>query len=491
MDFRNTGFTNQDGDDVEERPTMKQERILFVTGRLAEYSLRQVLDKLAPQVEFEYEICVLNVQVAALMHVPLIKRRLTVPAGIDWVMLPGLCKGDLQVLTDHFGLPFKRGPKDHFDLPEYFGQEGQPPKDLSQFDIEILAEINHAPFLSDAEILQQAEHYRQNGADLIDVGCVPGENWKRAGEIVRMLVEAGHRVSIDSFDRAEVEAAVKNGAELVLSCNHSNLDWVSKLGAEVVAIPDLPSDFDSLHDIVDQLVRAETPFRIDPILEPIGYGFTASLERYYRARKEFPDVEIMMGIGNLTELTEVDTAGLNVLLAAVCQELQIHSVLATEVINWAQSAIKEFDHARKLVKYAIDNQSLPKHIDYQLVMLRDPKLKELGQEALLNLSKQIRDPNYRIFAEQNELHVMNRDGYWKGTDPYELFDQFQAANPKDLDASHAFYLGYEMCKAMTALTLGKQYQQDQPLNWGFLTQAEISAQERRRQQGEEPQCGPR
>jgi hypothetical protein len=60
-----------------------------------------------------------------------------------------------------------------------------------------------------------------------------------------------------------------------------------------------------------------------------------------------------------------------------------------------------------------------------------------------------------------------------------------------LDASHSFYLGYEMCKAVTALTLGKQYQQDQPLSWGFLTQEEVSAQERRQEEGKGPQCGPR
>ncbi|MFK7777902.1 MAG: dihydropteroate synthase, partial [Gimesia sp.] len=249
--------------------------------------------------------------------------------------------------------------------------------------------------------------------------------------------------------------------------------------------------FDSLRSIVDQLVRTDTPFRIDPILEPIGFGFTASLQRYFQARKEFPEFELMMGIGNITELTEVDTAGINLLLAALCQELKIHSVLATEVINWAQSAIREFDYARRMVKFSIDKKSLPKHIHYQLVMLRDARLNELGQGALNNLASQIRDPNYRIFAEEAELHVMNRDGYWKGTDPFELFDQFEAANPKKLDPSHAFYLGYEMCKAMTALTLGKQYQQDQPLNWGFLSQEEFSAQERRRQQGEDPQCGPR
>ena len=39
----------------------------------------------------------------------------------------------------------------------------------------------------------------------------------------------------------------------------------------------------------------------------------------------------------------------------------------------------------------------------------------------------------------------------------------------NVDASHAFYLGYEMAKANIALQLGKQYEQDQALNWGYLT----------------------
>jgi hypothetical protein len=33
---------------------------------------------------------------------------------------------------------------------------------------------------------------------------------------------------------------------------------------------------------------------------------------------------------------------------------------------------------------------------------------------------------------------------------------------------------------VTALTLGKQYTQDEALNWGFLTIPEVSAHERRK-----------
>ena len=42
-----------------------------------------------------------------------------------------------------------------------------------------------------------------------------------------------------------------------------------------------------------------------------------------------------------------------------------------------------------------------------------------------------------------------------------------------MDPNHAFYLGYEMAKAVTALTLGKDYRQDQALDWGYLTKPEI------------------
>jgi hypothetical protein len=214
-------------------------------------------------------------------------------------------------------------------------------------------------------------------------------------------------------------------------------------------------------------------FRIDPVLEPIGFGFAPSLGRYLEARRRWPDVEIMMGIGNLTELTEVDSAGLNLLLAGFCQELAIRSVLTTQVINWCRSAVREFDLARRLAYHAIRNQSLPKHVDSRLVLLRDPKLREVSIAELDELAAGIKDPNFRIFAERGELHVINRDGHRQGADPFELFEQLGP-----LDPVHAFYLGYEMAKAVTALTLGKNYRQDEPLRWGFLTRPEVSARHR-------------
>ncbi|MBX3437756.1 MAG: dihydropteroate synthase, partial [Planctomycetaceae bacterium] len=200
---------------------------------------------------------------------------------------------------------------------------------------------------------------------------------------------------------------------------------------------------------------------------------------YYEARRRWPDFPVLMGVGNLTELTEVDSAGVNMLLAGICQELGITSVLTTEVIHWARSSVQEFDLARRLVRHAVKHQTLPKHVDSSLVLLRDARINEFGAETLERMASSLTDPNFRIFVERGEVHVMNRDGYWRGTDAFELFDRFTAGTAP-LDASHAFYLGYELSKAVTALTVGKRYIQDSALTWGFLTVPEVSAHERRR-----------
>jgi dihydropteroate synthase-like protein len=280
-----------------------------------------------------------------------------------------------------------------------------------------------------------------------------------------------------------VEAALEAGAELVLSVNGTNVaharGWHDRFpAAEVVAIPDTPTDLDSLARTVARLAEWGVPFRIDPILEPIGFGFAASLGRYIDARRRFPTAEILMGIGNLTELTDVDSAGVNVLLAGFCQELGIRSVLTTSVINWCRSAVKEFDLARRLVYHAVREKVLPKRLEPGLVMLRNPKVHEHGADALAELSRRVTDRSYRVFAERDEIHVLNGSIYLRGNDPFALFEALLAADHR-IDPSHAFYLGYEFAKAVTALTLGKNYTQDQALRWGFLTVPEQSHREDR------------
>jgi dihydropteroate synthase-like protein len=443
--------------------------LLFVTGKLAEPALRRVLDEIAPAAGFSFSVAVLPITVVALATTPWIARHLHVPASVDRVILPGLCGGDLDVLRPLTAAPIERGPADLRDAPSS-SRSG-----YGAFDIEILAEINHAPRLSRTAILAAARAFRDSDADVIDVGCDPGSTWTEVGDAVRVLRDEGMRVSIDSFDRVEVTAAVKAGAELVLSVNSTNVDAAADWGCEVVALPDCPETLEGLDATVAKLSAAGVSFRIDPVLEPIGFGFAASLGRYLEVRRRYPEAAMLMGVGNLTELTDVDSAGVNVLLLGFCQEVGIHSVLTTQVINWCRSCVRELDLARRLVHFACSYHMLPKHLEPGLLMLRDPRLRVHGSVELAELAERITDRNFRLFAEEERLHVMNDKMHLEGSDPFVLFEQLQKREA--IDPAHAFYLGYELAKAVTALTVGKNYVQDQALRWGMLTREELSHRE--------------
>lgn len=451
---------------------MPRPRILFITGKLAEPSLRRLLTDLAPRADFDYTIAVLPITVISLATTTWIARHLERVGGIDRVLLPGLCPGDPAIIADCVGVPVEHGPKDLRELPEYFGHGVQRPSNYGAFDIEILAEINYAARLGREELLAQAQRLRDDGAEVIDLGCEPGATWNGVGEAVHALRAEGMRVSIDSFNALEVGAAVEAGAELVLSVNSTNLDTARSWGREVVAVPDVPATLEGLDRTIEKLAGWGVPFRIDPVIEPIGFGFAASLGRYLDVRRRYSDAAMLMGVGNLTELTEVDSAGVNVMLLGFCQELGIRSVLTTQVIDWCRSCVRELDLARRLVHFAVSERVLPKHLEPSLVVLRDPKLHEFGETALRELASRISDRNFRLFGERGLLHVMNDKIYLQGGDPFVLFKEMQRS--ETIDPSHAFYLGYELAKAVTALTLGKNYTQDQALHWGFLTLPETS-----------------
>jgi dihydropteroate synthase-like protein len=447
--------------------TSGPQRVLFVTGLLAEPALRNTLAAMAAP--FACDVAALRITVAALMTTTWIARHLTVAEDTDLVMIPGLCEGDTAVIEEKVGVPVAKGPTDLREIPRYFGR-ATAARDYGAWDIEILAEINNAPRMTREAVRREAERYRDSGADVIDIGCTPGLPFPELGDVVRELVGAGMRVSVDSFDVDEIRMAVQAGASLVLSVNGSNVAIARELSESPVrwvAIPDLGASIETLEPTIEKLEAWGVSYLIDPILEPIGMGFMASLERYANARRRWPDAEMLMGIGNLTELTAADSTGVNALLVAICQELAIRAVLTTEVIPWARGAVREVDVARRLMHYAVTKRTVPKGVDDRLVTVKDPEVLVYSEAELRALQAAITDPNYRIFADRDAITVFNSERFVRGRDIQEIFAQLAVDEP-----NHAFYLGKELAKASLAMTLGKTYRQEGTLAWGYLTPAE-------------------
>ncbi len=448
-----------------EKAATPHKKVVFITGRLAEPALRRVLGN--NELPFASEVVVLRITVAALMTTEWIGKQLpSVPADADLVLLPGLCEGDSAILAAKYGVKVEKGPKDLRDIPQHFGRQAKAAA-YGKYRIEILAEINNAPKLEAAAVHEMAAYFRASGADLIDLGCTPGRPFPELSALVRDLKADGFRVSIDSFDPTEIISGLDAGAEMVLSLNASNLAVAERYAGSskrFVVIPDLGRGLDTLEPSLEALDRWKVPYLIDPVIEPIGFGFMASLERYAETRRRWPEAPQLMGVGNITELTAADSTGVNALLIAICEELGIEAVLTTEVINWARGSVREIDVARRLMHYAITERQVPKGVDDRLVTLKDTRLLAYSEAELRELQAAVTDPNFRIFADRDTITVFNHELFIRGTDPNEIFRQLGVD-----EATHAFYLGRELMKAKLAIQLGKTYRQEGALDWGYLT----------------------
>ena len=444
------------------------ERILFLTGRLARDSLHRELEGLKKR-DFSYRVHELGLQVAGLMTADMIRRRLADPGDVQRILVPGLCGGEVEALSKVYGVPVDRGPKDLKDLPEYFGTGGREP-DLSGHSVTIIAEIVDTPHLTLDQIVERAAAYRSDGADVIDLGCLPGVPFPHLEDAVRALKGEGHAVSVDSLETEDLLRGGRAGADYLLSLRESTLHIANEVDSTPVLIPEPPSDLEGLYRAADALSTRGRRFLLDPVLEPIQFGFTESLLRYHAVRRRCPEAEIMMGIGNVTELTDADTTGITAVLMGVVSELDIGAVLTTEVSPHAHTAVREVDIARRIMFAAKRDANLPQRYHRGLLALKDRKPFPYKSDEVAQTAAAIKDPSFRIQLTREGIHVYNRDGHRIATDPFELFPGLRVED----DASHAFYLGVELGRAQIAWQLGKRYLQDNELEWGVVARGAAS-----------------
>jgi dihydropteroate synthase-like protein len=440
------------------------ESILFLTGHLARARLESVLE--AMKASFDWKVLDIGVKVAALMTEDIITRRLPKTVAADKIMLPGRCRADLNRLSERFGIPFLRGPDELKDIPLYFGR-ARKASDISKYDIQIFAEIVDASALSVEAILTHAKDHGKAGANVIDLGCLPDTPFPHLEDAIAALKVRGYKTSVDSADPDELRRGGKAGADFLLSLNEATLSIADGVASIPVLIPSDHGDLASLYRAMDALDAKKRRYLVDPVLDPINFGFMQSLERYAQVRRERPDAEMLMGTGNLTELTDADTTGITAMLLGIASELHIRNVLVVQVSPHTRRTVEEHDLARRIMYASRTDRDLPKDYADGLLTVHARRPFPQTPDELASTAGEVRDKNFRIEIAEDGIHIYNRDGHHVAQDALSLFPRLGIEN----DGAHAFYLGTELAKAEIAFKLGKRYAQDEPLDWGVAADA--------------------
>ena len=185
--------------------------------------------------------------------------------------------------------------------------------------------------------------------------------------------------------------------------------------------------------------------------------------RYHELRRRLPEAEILMGVGNLTELTDADTTGITMTLMGMVSELAIRNILVVQV----SPHCRRRGAPRPSWRGASCSPPRPtaacrRATTPGLLALRDRRPFPTRPAEIAASAAEVGDANCRIEVAEDGIHVYNRDGHHVAADPFDLFPQLAV----ERDGAHAFYLGVELARAQVAHQLGKRYVQDNELRWG-------------------------
>ncbi len=519
-------------------------KVLLITGLLA----KDMVTHYAQKSNMNTRVLALKVPVAALLTPKYIAKeteKLNL-RDFDMILVPGLIRGDTSIIEDTTRIPTFKGPRYAADLPTVLDILGQvklskvtPACDLLKdelqhkalqemylveknrdvllknpgnllirelavgrdFPMRVMAEIIDAPSLSNNEIQTMARRYMKLGAEIIDVGMVAGESRpsdaRRAVEAVRSAVSLP--VSIDTLDPDEAREAVSAGTDIILSVDGGNVEDIAAFASKVavVIIPTnhrkgyFPKKAEERVSLLERNIRRARKLGItriigDLILDPVNMpGMIESLVAFNKFAKRNPDVPLLFGVGNVTELIDVDSVGINALLAGIASEIGISILLATEKSDKAKGSIKELASASKMMFLAKRRSSVPKDLGLDLLILKDKRIREepynreIDAETQIIIAAEKRRPPlfdpkgcFKIMIDRTNdviaaLHFSTSKRnkptvIIKGKTAEEIYAKIvEKGLVTRLD--HTAYLGSELAKAEIALKTGKEYIQDSPL----------------------------
>jgi dihydropteroate synthase-like protein len=320
------------------------------------------------------------------------------------------------------------------------------------------------------------------------------EDAKKAVEAIKHVVQVP--VSIDTLNPIEIEAAVAAGAEFVLSGDAGNLEAIAPFtqNVAVVLIPTnqregyFPKTAAERVAFLEEIVAKAKKLGLkkilaDLILEPTNVLESMIAFRDFASRN--PDIPLFVGVSNVTELVDVDSVGVNALLARLSAEVDGSVLLATEKRTKAKGTVREEAVAAKMMFLAKKRGSVPKDLGIDLLILKDKRNHEEPYSKTLETNRTV------IVAPENvEPAVLDSRGAFKNFIDHaegpliaahyasaDLSTPLHIVKGKTAESvcakivalglvsqlDHAAYLGGELAKAEVALKTGKGYLQDAPL----------------------------
>ena len=89
-------------------------------------------------------------------------------------------------MSNFFNIPVERGPDDITNIPDYFGMKIVEDK-LINYECDIFAEIVDAAVMSVPQIIKLTKKYIKDGANVIDLGCMPDTEFEHLEDSVKAV----------------------------------------------------------------------------------------------------------------------------------------------------------------------------------------------------------------------------------------------------------------------------------------------------------------
>ena len=149
---------------------------------------------------------------------------------------------------------------------------------------------------------------------------------------------------------------------------------IARTGTAAVIIPDEGKSLESLVRNIEAARRLGIEKIIaDPVLDPMGHNITESIVRYYEFHRMYPQIPVFFGVGNVTELMDVDTIGVNATLSGIGAEAGASILFTPEFSDKAQGSIRELKRASEMMQLSRIRESSPKDLGLDMLCIKEKR----------------------------------------------------------------------------------------------------------------------